>query len=202
MPPSQRKTAAIVVIGDEILKGTTKDTNSHFLCKRLHKLGVNIRKVSEASLVREDYTNTSQISVVGDDVSEISREVHTASTAYDYVITSGGVGPTHDDKTYLGLAQAFADQLHFSDEIRQAVNRFLPSYIEKKKAEGVGEGIEEVVRVVTEKLCTGSSTWLSRCRWAQNTSSRTISDSRLNFQGSLKVYCIKYNLKSQDSQKL
>ncbi|CAL2031326.1 unnamed protein product [Caenorhabditis brenneri] len=134
----QRKTAAIVVIGDEILKGTTRDTNSHFLCKRLHKLGVNIKKIS----------------VVGDDVSEISREVHSASSLYDYVITSGGVGPTHDDKTYLGLAHAFTDQLHFSDEIRQAVDRFLPSYIDKKKAEGFEEGIEEVVRVVTEKLCT------------------------------------------------
>ncbi|KAF1764898.1 hypothetical protein GCK72_004849 [Caenorhabditis remanei] len=135
---TQRKTAAIVVIGDEILKGTTRDTNSHFLCKRLHKLGVNIKKIS----------------VVGDDISEISREVHTASGAYDYVITSGGVGPTHDDKTYLGLAHAFTDQLHFSNEIREAVDRFLPSYIDKKKAEGVGEGIEEVVRMVTEKLCT------------------------------------------------
>ncbi|CAO4363795.1 unnamed protein product [Caenorhabditis nigoni] len=138
MPPGQRKTAAIVVIGDEILKGTTRDTNSHFLCKRLHKLGVNIKKIA----------------VVGDDISEISREVQSASGAYDYVITSGGVGPTHDDKTYLGLAHAFTDQLHFSDEIRQAVNRFLPTYIDKKKSEGVEEGIEEVVRVVTEKLCT------------------------------------------------
>lgn len=43
-----------------------------------------------------------QISVIGDDISEISREVQSASGAYDYVITSGGVGPTHDDKTYLG----------------------------------------------------------------------------------------------------
>ncbi|CAI2327550.1 unnamed protein product [Caenorhabditis sp. 36 PRJEB53466] len=133
-----RKTAAILVIGDEILKGTTRDTNSHFLCKRLHKMGVNIKKIC----------------VVGDDISEISREIQSASGAYDYVITSGGVGPTHDDKTYLGLAHAFTDQLHFSDEIRAAVNRFLPVYTAKKRAEGVGESLEEVVRMATEKLCT------------------------------------------------
>ncbi|CAB3411457.1 unnamed protein product [Caenorhabditis bovis] len=142
----QRKTAAIIVIGDEILKGTTRDTNSHFLSNRLHRLGVNLKKIC----------------VIGDDIEEIAREIRTASATYDYVITSGGVGPTHDDKTYLGLAHAFNDQLHFSTEIRDAVNRFLPSYTAKKRAElltsnkpvSIDESIDEMVRFATEKLST------------------------------------------------
>lgn len=58
--------------------------------------------------------------------------------------------------SYSGLAHAFTDQMQFSDEIRQAVNRFLPTYTAKKRAEGVGEGLEEAVRLATEKLCTVS----------------------------------------------
>ncbi|CAI5440959.1 unnamed protein product [Caenorhabditis angaria] len=143
-----RKTAAIVVIGDEILKGTTKDTNSHFLSQRLHELGVNLKKIC----------------VVGDEIEEISREIRNASKHYDYVITSGGVGPTHDDKTYLGLARAFDDQMHFSIDIREAVNRFLPGYTAKKRAEILQANpikppkldvtISEMTRIATDKLST------------------------------------------------
>ncbi|XP_076450575.1 FAD synthase-like [Babylonia areolata] len=85
-------TAGIIIVGDEILKGHTQDTNSHFLCKRLFALGVQVKRIS----------------VIGDDLEAISKEVRDFSGQFTHVITSGGVGPTHDDMTFEGVAKAFS----------------------------------------------------------------------------------------------
>ena len=79
-------TAGIIIIGDEILKGQTCDTNTHFLTRRLKSLGVNVRRVS----------------VIPDELDTIAQEVQKFSKEYQYVFTSGGVGPTHDDITFEG----------------------------------------------------------------------------------------------------
>lgn len=76
----------VIVIGDEILKGHVQDTNSHFLCKGLWELGVKVARVV----------------VVPDDVEAIAKEVRLLSPGHDFVLTSGGVGPTHDDITMEG----------------------------------------------------------------------------------------------------
>ena len=82
------KTAGIVIIGNEVLSGKTRDTNSHFFCTELRQLGVEVQKIS----------------TIQDDVQIIGKEVASFSARFDYVFTSGGVGPTHDDVTIEGVA--------------------------------------------------------------------------------------------------
>ncbi|XP_063222852.1 FAD synthase-like isoform X2 [Bacillus rossius redtenbacheri] len=103
-------TAGIIVIGDEVLKGQVMDTNSHVLCKRLRACGISVRKVV----------------VVADDTSEIAEEVVKFSRLYSFVFTSGGIGPTHDDVTYEGLAKAFNEPLVFNKEMARIVLEFYP----------------------------------------------------------------------------
>ncbi|HWR58884.1 MAG TPA: competence/damage-inducible protein A [Thermodesulfovibrionales bacterium] len=91
MTDSRTRTAGIIIIGNEILSGKVQDANSSFLAVELRALGVN--------LVR--------ISVIPDDVEIIGKETAGFSAAYDYVFTSGGVGPTHDDVTMEGIAGGF-----------------------------------------------------------------------------------------------
>jgi molybdenum cofactor synthesis domain-containing protein len=85
------KTAGIVIIGNEVLSGKTQDTNSHFFCTELRQLGVEVQKIS----------------TIQDQIELIGREVAAFSQRYDFVFTSGGVGPTHDDVTIDGIAHGF-----------------------------------------------------------------------------------------------
>jgi molybdenum cofactor synthesis domain-containing protein len=85
------KTAGIILIGNEILSGKVADQNALYLCREFRQLGVDVRKIA----------------VVPDEVEAIAREVAEFSPAYDWVFTSGGVGPTHDDVTIEGVARAF-----------------------------------------------------------------------------------------------
>ncbi|XP_066992210.2 FAD synthase isoform X2 [Anabrus simplex] len=101
-------TAGIIVIGDEILKGQTVDTNSPFMSKRLHALGVKLCKIS----------------VVPDDVDVIASETSIFSKKYDIVLTSGGIGPTHDDVTYEATAKAFNTPLVLNKEIAEFIGMF------------------------------------------------------------------------------
>ncbi|KAH0567380.1 FAD synthase-like [Cotesia glomerata] len=93
----QKYTAGLIIIGDEILKAQVKDTNSYFMCSLLYEHGVKVEKIS----------------IISDSIEEIANEIRLFSGKYKYVIASGGVGPTHDDKTYEGLAKAFGDSLHY-----------------------------------------------------------------------------------------
>lgn len=101
-------TAGIVVIGDEILKGEVPDSNSTFMAKELHRLGLKLKKIS----------------VVPDDVQEICDEIKSFSSLYDYVLTTGGIGPTHDDLTYESVSRAFNEPLILHPELKEVCERF------------------------------------------------------------------------------
>jgi len=84
-------TAAVLVIGDEILSGRTQDQNSHYIAKYLADIGVDTR----------------EIRVVPDVEAEIVAAVNALRARYAYVFTTGGIGPTHDDITADAIARAF-----------------------------------------------------------------------------------------------
>lgn len=87
----KRKSAAILAIGDELLSGRTRDSNIHYLAKWLTERGVAL---DEARLI-------------GDDEDTIVDALNALRARYDYVFTSGGIGPTHDDITVDAIAKAF-----------------------------------------------------------------------------------------------
>lgn len=96
-----RVTAAVLIIGDEILSGRTQDTNLRDIARHLGVLGVD---VAEAR-------------TVPDDLDVIVEALNALRTRYDYVITTGGIGPTHDDITADAVAAAFGVSLEEHPEI-------------------------------------------------------------------------------------
>ncbi|MFP4044401.1 MAG: competence/damage-inducible protein A [Rhodosalinus sp.] len=84
-------TAAMLVIGDEILSGRTRDSNMHHLAGELTRVGSDLREVR----------------VVPDDRAAIIAAVQALAERWDYLFTSGGIGPTHDDITAEAVAAAF-----------------------------------------------------------------------------------------------
>lgn len=95
-------TAAMLVIGDEILSGRTRDANMYHLAGELTKQGIDLREVR----------------VVSDDADAIVAAVKALSTAHDTVFTSGGIGPTHDDITADCIAAAFGKHIDVRADAR------------------------------------------------------------------------------------
>jgi len=83
--------AAVLVIGDEILSGRTQDTNTSHIARFLGALGIDLKEVR----------------VVGDVEAEIVAALNALRAVYDFVFTTGGIGPTHDDITADAVAKAF-----------------------------------------------------------------------------------------------
>lgn len=88
------KTAGIIIIGNEVLSGKTQDINSTFLCRDLRSLGVDVRRVI----------------VIPDEIELIGHTAASFASYWDYVFTTGGVGPTHDDVTVEGIAHGFGTE--------------------------------------------------------------------------------------------
>ncbi|MDA1072672.1 MAG: molybdopterin-binding protein [Proteobacteria bacterium] len=94
-------TAAVLVIGNEILSGRTQDANVAFLGKSLNDLGIRLKEVR----------------VVSDEEAEIVDAVNALRARWDYVFTTGGIGPTHDDITADSIAAAFGVGIDYHPEI-------------------------------------------------------------------------------------
>ncbi len=93
-------TAGVVIIGNEILSGRTADANLTFLGRRLNEEGVRLREVR----------------VVADDEDAIVEAINALRARFDYVFTTGGIGPTHDDITAASVSVAFGRALVLNEE--------------------------------------------------------------------------------------
>lgn len=93
-------TAALIIIGNEILSGRTQDTNTMWIAERLTERGITL----------------SQVRVIPDIEEEIISTINSVRKKYDYVFTTGGIGPTHDDITAENVAKAFGLELEKNEQ--------------------------------------------------------------------------------------
>jgi molybdenum cofactor synthesis domain-containing protein len=103
----RERSCALVVVGNEILSGKVQDSNAYFAARELRKIGVALARIA----------------TIPDDLSLIAAEVAHCSRSFDFVITSGGVGPTHDDLTMEGVARAFNRRLVMHPELEQLIRK-------------------------------------------------------------------------------
>jgi molybdenum cofactor synthesis domain-containing protein len=109
MPKDQKTVrAALVIIGDEILSGRTEDANLNYLARWLGEVGITLAEVR----------------VVADDQDDVVRAVNDCRPRYDYVFTTGGIGPTHDDITAQCIAAAFNVPLQVNAEARRILEGY------------------------------------------------------------------------------
>ncbi len=117
-------TAAVLVIGDEILSGRTKDKNIGYIADYLREIGIDLREVR----------------IVPDEADEIVEAVNALRRRYSYLFTTGGIGPTHDDITADAIAQAFGVGI---DEDPRAIALLL----QRIKPEDLNEARRRMARI-------------------------------------------------------
>ncbi|RMG55941.1 MAG: competence/damage-inducible protein A [Acidobacteria bacterium] len=94
-------TAAIILVGNELLSGRVEDVNARFLLPELHALGIGVKRVV----------------ILPDEVDDIAKTVRECAEQFDYVFTAGGIGPTPDDLTIAGVARAFDRRVVHHEEL-------------------------------------------------------------------------------------
>jgi molybdopterin-biosynthesis enzyme MoeA-like protein len=102
------RTAAALIIGNEILTGKIQESNLGYLGQELFKLGISLERAV----------------VCKDDLEVIARDLNALRAAHDFVFTSGGVGPTHDDVTLPAVAQAFGRKLVRAELIERLIRDY------------------------------------------------------------------------------
>ncbi len=107
-PSNPPRTAAALVIGNELLTGKIQDANVAVLARDLFGLGIALRRVVFCP----------------DEVDVISEDLNALRRSHDVVVTSGGVGPTHDDVTMTAVAQAFGRRLERSTEVEELLRDY------------------------------------------------------------------------------
>jgi molybdopterin-biosynthesis enzyme MoeA-like protein len=141
------ESAAMIVIGNEILSGKVEEANVVVLARCLWSLGILLRRVV----------------IVNDEVEPIAREVRELSGVHDWLFTSGGVGPTHDDVTVEGVAKAFGVRVVSSPDMEA----MLRAHYQERCTEGhlrmalIPEGASlEATDEITWPTIRFGNTWL------------------------------------------
>ena len=115
-----RPVVEIICVGNELLIGKTLNTNAQWLAKRITSLGLSIRRIT----------------TVGDEVEEISSAIQeTIQRKPSFVITTGGLGPTFDDKTLEGIAKALQRQLEIHDQALKMLEEKYRKFVEEGRME-------------------------------------------------------------------
>lgn len=130
-------TAAVLIIGDEILSGRTQDTNLNTIARFLAALGIDLK----------------QARTVGDETAQIVGALNALRSAYDYVFTTGGIGPTHDDITADAVAEAFGVALpEHPDALAILEKRYAPGEFNaaRRRMARVPEGGMLIANPVTD----------------------------------------------------
>ena len=104
----QPVTACVLLIGNELLSGRTQDANLAHLATTLNEVGVSVREAR----------------VIPDDPQVIIETLNSVRARFDYVFTTGGIGPTHDDITAECVAEAFAVPLVMNEEIAETIRGY------------------------------------------------------------------------------
>lgn len=138
-------TAAVLVIGDEILSGRTKDKNSGYIADFLTALGIDLKEVR----------------VISDDEEAIVEALNALRAKYSYVFTTGGIGPTHDDITADGVAKAFGVALpHHPEAVAILKERLAKTGGELNEARMRMARIPEGAQLVPNKISGAPGFWI------------------------------------------
>ena len=108
MVKKAKYSASILVIGDEILSGRTQDTNSNYIAKKMAEIGID----------------TSEIRVIPDIKEVIIESVNELREKNDYLFTTGGIGPTHDDITAESIALAFGVKIELNESAFSVLKKY------------------------------------------------------------------------------
>jgi len=142
-PANAPVTAALLVIGDEILSGRTKDKNIGFIAEYLTALGIDLKEVR----------------VVPDEECEIIAALNPLRTRYTYVFTTGGIGPTHDDITADSVAKAFGVPIDVDPRVVELFRARAPA-MELNQARLRMARIPQGAALVENKISAAPGFWL------------------------------------------
>ena len=115
MTKERQYTAAILVIGDEILSGRTQDTNSNYISKELENIGVEV----------------TECRIIQDKKLEIIKAINELRKKNDHVFTTGGIGPTHDDVTVESISEALGVKMEKNQEAFRILKSHYKNIINK-----------------------------------------------------------------------
>ena len=139
MKKIKNPTACIIIIGNEILSGRTLDTNKNFMCKELTMKGIDVIETR----------------VIKDDIEKIITVINEVRKKYDYIFTTGGIGPTHDDVTAVSIAKAFKVKLKKNKEALNLLKKYykvkkIPMNDAKEKMALIPHGAELLHNPITK----------------------------------------------------